>query len=542
MLWLFLGCKTPGADSAEPGGHEPATYPLADQLYTTLQATWKALDPPEATKTAISDDELLVTEIDRYAEMGLGVELGPGTTWTVLDDLAPGYEPDDDRASLAYIWQAADPQIIDEESPIRFEPFEQLFRPHGHLAAQTFEASVRTARALSDASGRPFDFALVAGDMTDGSQRNELDWWLTALNGGTIDPDSGDDDDPVAGPGNDFNDPFLSEGLDTPWYAVLGNHDGLYNGGFGVIDEALKAGAVAGEVYDSEIFVNGFRDGADPNAGVVTEGETPPDADREPLTVAELLQALHEAEGEPAGHGLSADDVAAERGYFSVHPMADKPLRLVALQTVDGTKGPAEGSEGWISAEQGVWLEGELAAADAASEVVIVLSHHRAKELSGDSEVDEDALSELLAGSDNVVLHVTGHGHANTRTLYEDASAEQGYWQLMCASTVDFPMQTRIVELVDERDGHLSIYVTNVGHNSPEGSLGHEGRALAGGSLLFPNFYYQSDLQGYLDGQAEQQNVLLRVPIPQDVQDELARHSWSERVESVETLEALEGP
>ena len=205
-------------------------------------------------------------------------------------------------------------------------------------------------------------------------------------------------------------------------------------------------------------------------------------------------------------------------------------------------RAPAEGSEGWISAEQGAWLEAELAAADAASELVVVMSHHRAKDLSGDSDLDEEGLSELLAGSDNVVLHVTGHGHANTRSLYQDASSEQGYWQLMCASTVDFPMQTRVIELVDERDGHLSIYVTNVGHNSPEGSLGHEGRALSAGALAFPNFYYQDDLQSFLDGQAEQQNVLLHVPIPQDVQDELAKHAWSERVESLETLEALDGP
>ncbi len=539
MFAFVLACKTPAADTGTATGHEPATYPLVEGLYTTLQATWKALDPPDATKEAIAADTLLVGEIDRYAEHGLGVELGPGTSWTVLDDLAPGYEPDDDRASVAYVWQAADPQIIDEESPIRFEAFEQLFRPQGHLMAHTFEASVRTAQALSDASGRPFDFALIAGDMTDGSQQNELEWFLSALNGGVIDPDSGDDDDPIEGPGNDYNDPFLSDGLATPWYAVLGNHDGLYNGGFGVIDEDLREGAVAGEVYESDIFVNGFRDGSDPTASVVTEGSTPADDARLPLTVAELLQAIHDADGEPAGHGLDPDRIAADEGWFSAHPIEGAPVRLVSLQTVDGTKGPAEGSEGWIDARQGAWLEAELEAADAASELVIVMSHHRAKDLSGDSEVDEAALSALLAGSDNVVLHVTGHGHANTRSLYEDASAEHGYWQLMCASTMDFPMQTRILELVDERDGHLSIYVTNVGHNSPEGSLAHEGRSLAGGALLFPNFYYQDDLQGMLDSQAEQQNLLLRVPIPDDVVAELGRHTWSERVESVQTLDAL---
>ena len=90
----------------------------------------------------------------------------------------------------------------------------------------------------------------------DGSQRNEFTWFLTALNGGVIDPDSGIDDDPVPGPGNDYNDPFFSDGLPVPWFAALGNHETQYNGGFGILTDEIRAAAAADQVYQSGWFDN----------------------------------------------------------------------------------------------------------------------------------------------------------------------------------------------------------------------------------------------------------------------------------------------
>ena len=119
------------------------------------------------------------------------------------------------------------------------------------------------------------------------------------------------DDDPVAGPGNDYNDPLWSDGLDVPWYAAIGNHETQYNGGFGVLDDALRLASVSSEIYDFPLFDNGFRDGSTPDGDVVLEGSTPPDPNRMVLGRTEVLAALQTAPGQPPGHGLSVTDVAS---------------------------------------------------------------------------------------------------------------------------------------------------------------------------------------------------------------------------------------
>ena len=135
-------------------------YELGSAPYTVLQALWEPLVPSADTYARIDSGELSVTDIDRFEGEGLGVRLAAGEPWVEHLELAPNFVEGADRKSLVYIWQAADPQLIDEESPIRFEGFEPLYRPHGHLTTQVFESHVRTAQRISDVSGRPFDFAV----------------------------------------------------------------------------------------------------------------------------------------------------------------------------------------------------------------------------------------------------------------------------------------------------------------------------------------------------------------------------------------------
>ncbi len=222
-----------GEEPARP--QRPVTYALTDEPYTALQQVWAPLEPSEMVRAEMDARTFTVYDHARYAEMGLGARLDDGIAHIERDELAPEFAEGTTRRSLAYLWIVADPQISDEESPIRMDGYDALYRPHAQLTPHTFEAHVRTAQRLSDLGGRPFDFALMAGDLTDSAQRNEIAWMITALNGGVIDPDSGMDNDPVPGPGNDYNDPFESHGIDAPWYAALGNHDVSYLGGFGLV-------------------------------------------------------------------------------------------------------------------------------------------------------------------------------------------------------------------------------------------------------------------------------------------------------------------
>ena len=145
-----------------------------------------------------------------------------------------------------------------------------------------------------------------------------------------------------------------------------------------------------------------------------------------------------------------------------------------------------------------------------------------------------------------MVLHITGHGHRNQNAVYPEPPGggdEFGYWELMLASTVDYPMQSRIIEVVDDDNGYLSVYCTNLGHNSTEDSLAHHARELAAARRSFPGTSdAYGDVEALWQTDLPAQNLLLRIPIPQELRDELAKHDWPERIESEETLKNLNGP
>ena len=69
-------------------------------------------------------------------------------------------------------------------------------------------------------------------------------------------------------------------------------------------------------------------------------------------------------------------------------------------------------------------------------------------------------------------------------------------------------MQSRVIEIVDEGNGHLSIYVTNLDHNSPTDSLAHRGRELAAAKRAFGSPTEKGDVQGLWQRDLPAQNLL----------------------------------
>ena len=551
---ITTACDESSTAPASPKPTAPV-HLLVEGPYTTLQAIWAPLVPPDATVAGIDSKQHSVYALDEFEGLGLGVALEDGVPWIDRTELAPDFQKgaDGTRRSVTWFWAAADPQVIDEESPIRFEGFQALFRPQGHLMTQTWEAHIRTAARIAGEAARPYDFAIIAGDLTDGSQKNELRWFIDALTGGAIDPDSGLDDDPEPGPGNDYNDPFWSDGIGVRWFATLGNHDGLYNGGFGQLTEEILDASVSGDVYDSGLFDNGFRDGATLGAELRTAGPTPPDPDRRPLRHGELLQALHDAPalgGASPGHGISQDSVDAGEGWFSTLPVPGVPLRLVVVDTSYHTGPLGLGAGGFVSDTQHDWLKAELASATDAGELIIVMTHHRSKDFALGSGATGEEFEETLRSTPNVVLHLTGHGHRNRLRLRLADSEDEpgastslaGYWEMMTASTLDFPIQSRIFELVDEGTGYLSIYVTNLDHNSPVGSLAHEARRLAAAKWAFGTVEGVPDIAAEWASELASLNLVLRVAIPPKAAERLADADLSAVITSEATLAKLDTP
>ena len=106
---------------------------------------------------------------------------------------------------------------------------------------------------------------------------------------------------------------------------------------------------------------------------------------------------------------------------------------------------------------------------------VLVFSHHTsgtmdnpliATGLDLQPRVLGDAVLELLLSQPNVVAWVNGHTHQNQ--VWSHARPDgPGFWEINTASHIDFPQQSRLIELVDNNDGTLSIFTTMVDHAGP---------------------------------------------------------------------------
>ena len=461
---------------------------------------------------------------------------GPGEPTNVRVDLAvPKGGREDRRTPLVSFVHLTDQHLIDAQSPGRVEfldpddpLFQSAFRPQELLTTQvaTSMVSAIAARAKGPITGRLFDFAICTGDNVDNQQRNEMEWFLTILDGGTVTPDSGtlgtyqgvqDGVDvqarywhPDAGLADDYKAtggypdvpgllgrslaPFTSPGLEVPWFSTYGNHDCNIQGN-GARSDAIDAiltggrkptGLKPGETA-FQFILRVFGDSpsvlADLQAGAIPFREVGADAGRRSATVHDWV-AAHLAS--PTGHhGYGHADLDAGRLYYEF-PMAPGVVGI----SLDSTNhaGGANGADGSIGAGQAAWLEARLASHHArywakdgsvargtgGDAVVVVFSHHTATTMGASdrdpAHPDERRLLgpevvDLLLRYPNVVAWVNGHTHTNGVTAHKaPAGRTGGFWEVNTASHVDWPQQARIVELVDNHDGTLSIFGTMIEH------------------------------------------------------------------------------
>ena len=145
----------------------------------------------------------------------------------------------------------------------------------------------------------------------------------------------------------------------------------------------------------------------------------------------------------------------------------------------------------------------------------------------GPGRVLGPAVRDLLLRFPNVVLWVNGHTHRNTVTPYarkKNAKVPGGFWEVNTAAHVDWPQQARTVELVDNRNGTLSIFGTIVDHVAPTSYGKHPKSALELASLsreLGANDWQENarpeDGQDGRRGRLEDRNVELLLPAPFDL-------------------------
>ncbi|WP_030837835.1 TIGR03767 family metallophosphoesterase [Streptomyces hygroscopicus] len=419
------------------------------------------------------------------------------------------------RTALASFVQLTDLHLTDVQHPMRYEFLRAgrpgAWRPHEALTVAGAASLIERINGLrgGPATGAPLSFVMTTGDNTDNNARIELEWFLTAMNGGRITPNTGDprhyegvqnsghtafwhpgqalrDADKALGfPRLDgFLEAALrtvnSPGLRLPWYSTVGNHDDLAGGvySFGrdyATDFATgKRKLEIISAAEAERFSQATRQGTDPRgtrmkalleAHAKDMRTVTPDERRAPFTRAEYLAAHLDpaATGPgPAGHGYTRDNLDQGTLYYAFRISDD--VVGISLDTTD----PGGHYTGSLGTAQLRWLERTLKAHR--DDYVIVFSHHYSRSLDnqnrdparpGEARHGGDEVVALLQRHPRVLAWINGHSHRN------EITPRSTFWEITTASHVDFPQLARVIEVVDNHDGTLSLFSTLVESAAP---------------------------------------------------------------------------
>lgn len=344
-----------------------------------------------------------------------------------------------------------------------------------------------------------------------------------------------------------MNQPFLAVGFDElPWYSIFGNHDGLVQGtagrnpffdgvaqgcvkvtGLTARTEArararLAAGDRATALRIARAEVSAIRSRADELRGIAEI--VPRDPRRALLRKSEYIAQHFVTSGTPVGHGFRAENIATGEGNYAFDPQPGAPLRFVVLDSV-AEMGIDRGN---INGSQFRWLHEQLRAAETDRKLVMVFAHHSLRTMDqpfpgpfpgdqggrqepvhfgekhpvepeprpcairdpGTEPIPNETLRCLLLRHPSVTAFIAGHEHNNFIQAHERVEGNGpltgGFWEIVTASHIDWPQQSRVLDLVDNLDGNLSIFATMIDHGAPPnpgGAPPSDGRGRAGESV-----------------------------------------------------------
>ncbi len=362
---------------------------------------------------------------------------------------------------------------------------------------------------------------------------------------------------------------FTAEGLDVPSYVAFGNHDALVQGNAAanaafelVATGCLKPIGPVPNPENAQALITSLLNPTNLLGTLLTNPQNlvlvPGDPKRQ-FVSKKQYKDVFKAGSQADGHGFGLIDPAQESaskgaaGYYSWSP--DPGMRFIALDTVAeaGTIVTPTGhftADGNIDDPQFKWLRGQLEAATAADELVVLFSHHAPESLTADAadelapfclindahghdvnpgcDLDprssqpihlEADLVSLLHEFPNAIAWVSGHSHDNIVNPFS-APGGSGFWSIRVAAEADWPQQGRLLEVFDNHDGTLSIFGTIVDHvgqsKAPAPGTAASGMdfndlASAGRTMSF-NDLQSGAPQG--EGQADDRNVELLLADP----------------------------
>ena len=455
--------------------------------------TFKALEPLASAKTTLDvtftpkiarrlssagQNPVKPDALDGYLKEGAGDQTTlpgvPHATRVIDASTPPAAGPKAKR--LTRFVHVPDFQIADDESPTRLARFDTsegtdaAARPQDAYQCRVLNATVRTVNALHKKD--PIDFVLLGGDNADSAQQNEVEWVLGILGGAaSVQCDSGDDTDMIAGPDNDGKDPFKPEGLLMKWLWVTGNHDMLVQGNVKV-DEGTKLKAVGNTT------AGGTRNYSTDKRGPIESGDFIVPDPKRALLDRKALMAKIAADGD--GHGVGAKQKELGKAIYT-HDVAGTPIRFLVLDTGTETGGDA-----------GIIRRGDLDGvikplldqAKTEGKWVILASHHAVGSLTLDGgalgskqadAVPPDEWVEVVGAYPNVIFSMVGHTHQH-KVAPVTPKAGHAWWEVMTSAIADYPHQFRTIEVFDQDNGWIMMRARCVDYATDGDPVAAEGK------------------------------------------------------------------
>ena len=531
---VLSGCSTPASAVREPG--TVASYPIAPDVVTTRQAT-VVPGPKPAQPVHLS-------EASKFRLYGYGRWTpGPPLKPEVRTDLLPsghGAPATGRQVKLLSFFTISDIHITDKEAPNQLidlgQRYEQvagvassLYSPVMLYTTHVLDAAVQTINALH--AKAPFDFGISLGDACNSTQYNELRWYIDVLDGKRITPSSGAH---LGATTVDYQKPYQAAGLDRsiPWYQTLGNHDHFMIGSIPVdhsLRSDLRQSYTSSTVFATgDVIANptaiaartdymGVIDGSTPDGEIRYAGpvgafaappQVAPDPDRRSLRRQEWMTEFFTTSTSPLGHGFTRENAGKGFACYSFLPKPTLPLKVIVL---DNTQREDDGStdihgHGFLDAERWAWLKAELAAGDAAGQLMVIAAHipiaveKTENTMAGETgwwinpdprapvqnAVDLPGLVAELHRHPNLLVWLAGHRHLNTVKAFIGPTPEAGFWQVETSSLRDFPQQLRTFGILLNSDDSVSVVATNVDPAVREGTPAAKSRtgAIAANQII----------------------------------------------------------
>jgi 3',5'-cyclic AMP phosphodiesterase CpdA len=206
-----------------------------------------------------------------------------------------------------------------------------------------------------------------------------------------------------------------------------------------------------------------------------------------------------------AGYGRPLEADLNNDGYYSFSPRTG--LRFVVLDTITDECGSVFCSEGSVDDPQFDWLDEQVRMAASMGQYVMVFSHHTLRTIrfpstdpteydihygqrfdrenpANPQNVSLVTLEDLFCSSPNVLAHIAGHEHENyveehncTEPPLPGFTNEGGFVHVSTAAHIDYPQQSRMIELVDNGNDTISLVLTMLDHDGPAnpGGMGEAG-------------------------------------------------------------------